>query len=266
MVPIAAASLPATPSQLEEAIRSGFARYKIDVREVKASGATVTDLESLEVDLSGAQVTRQLRIDRPGQHSADTMAARRLSIQASPLSLEGAPVDFNLRAENVTFAVTEPVGAERVLSPTKAENGHLAVEISRTALEDLLRAVASEYAGKQGVEIKEVHLKLENSGPRTLIFEAELVAKVFLMKAPVTLRGRADIDDALNLQLSDLSVGGNNMAANLANSFARPHLERLQSQPFSLGVLSLGEIQLRDAEVAGGDSLRLTARFGSAPV
>ena len=263
MIPLAAPSLPASPELLEEAIRAGFARYAITVRDTKALGATATDLESLQVDLSGAQVTRDLRPGRPGSPSGDTINAQQLSVTATPLLLEGAPLDFQLQAESVTFAVTTPVGEERVLSPIKAQNGRLSAEISRTALEELLRKVASEYGGKQGVQIQEVHLKLENSGPRTLLFEAEIIAKVFVMKAPVTLRGRADVDNALNLQLSDLSVGGNNMAANLANSFAKPHLERVQSQPFSLAVLSLGEIQLRDVEVAGGDSLRLAAKFGS---
>jgi hypothetical protein len=40
-------------------------------------------------------------------------------------------------------------------------------------------------------------------------------------------------------------------------------LERVQKEPVSLAVLSLGEIQLRDVEITGGDSLRLNARFGS---
>jgi hypothetical protein len=263
MIPLATPSLPASPDSLEEAIRAGFARYAIAARSVKATGPATTDLESLHIDLSGAEISRELRIEQPGSLGAETVTTRHLKIDATPLLLEGAPMEFHLQAEQVTLVLTQPVGTERVLSPCRAQNGRLSAEITREALESLLRKVATELAGKQGVEIKEVHLKLENVGPRLLRFEAEVVAKVFLMKAPVILQGNAQIDDALNLQLSDLTVGGNNMAANIANSFARPHLERVQKEPFSLAVLSLGEIQLRDVEVAGGDSLRLNARFGS---
>lgn len=263
MIPLATPSLPASPDSLEDAIRAGFARYSIAVRRVKATGPATKDLESLHIDLSDSQVTRELRVGKPGNPGEETVVVRHLKIDATPLLLEGAPLEFHLQAEQVALALTEPVGDERVLSPRSAQNGRLSAEISREALESLLRKVATELAGKQGVDIKEVHLKLENVGPRELRFEAEVVAKVFLMKAPVTLSGVARIDDALNLHLSGLAVGGNNMAANIANSFARPHLERVQKEPFSLAVLSLGEIQLRDVEIAGGDSLRLSAHFGS---
>lgn len=263
MIPLATSALPASPDFLEEAIRAGFARYSITPRNVKATGPATTDLESLHIDLSGAKLSRDFRPEQPGKPGAETVMARHLKIDATPLLLESAPLEFHLQAEAVTLKLTEPVGEERMLTPCRARNGYLSAEITRGALEDLLRKVAAEYAGKQGVEIKEVHLKLENAGPRTLTFQAEIVAKVFVMKAPVTLRGRAEIDDALNLRLSELTVGGNNMAANIANNFARPHLERVQSQPFSLAVLSLGEIQLREVEMAGGESLRLSAKFGS---
>ncbi len=263
MIPLATPSLPTSPSLLEDAVRAGFARYSITARSVQAQGQTTSALDNLRIDLSGAEVTRNLRVEKPGVAGAETITASRLAIDAKPLLLEGAALEFHLEADAVVFALSEAGAGQQVLSPIRAENGRLSVEATRPALEELLRKAATEVASKHGVEIREVHLKLVSTGSRTLTFEAEVIAKVFIMKAPVTLRGHAEINDALDLRLSELTVGGNNMAANIANSFARPHLERLQSQPISLAVLSMGEIKLHDVEIAGGDSLRIGARFRS---
>ena len=113
------------------------------------------------------------------------------------------------------------------------------------------------------MEIKETHLEFTSRGSRELSFRAEVVGKVFMMKAPVTLTGDVAIDDDLNLHLSNLTIGGSGMIANMASGFAQPYLKRVQAQPISLGMLALGSLKLRDIELAGGDTLRLEARFGS---
>ena len=60
-----------------------------------------------------------------------------------------------------------------------------------------------------------------------------------------------------------LAIGGEGMIASAAGGFIRPALAKLDGRTFSLMALSLGSIRLRDLQLRGGDSLRLTAQFGS---
>ncbi len=152
---------------------------------------------------------------------------------------------------------------EWLLTPRRAADGALAVEMRHADLERLLRSVVAGLAAKQGGEVQNVQLQLTSRGPRDLAFRAEVTAKMLFMKAAVTLSGDASLDDALNLRLAHLDLARSGMAATLANTFLRPHLDRLQREPIALTMLSFGEVKLRDVEVEAGDSLRIRARFGS---
>jgi len=90
-----------------------------------------------------------------------------------------------------------------------------------------------------------------------------VTAKMFIATATVTLDGQLAVDDQLDARFSNLRFGGEGMIANAAAGFIRPSLTKLEGRTFSLMALPLGAIKLRDLQLAGGDSLRLTAQFGS---
>ena len=260
MIPIAGSALPESPAALQAAVTEGFLRYAIVPREITVEGDNTASLSRISLDLSGANLTRETQIPQPGSPGAEVTVVKALSLSATPLLLEGIPAVISLRAADAGFGLTS--GDQLFLVPQRAQDGHLEIEVQRTDLEALIQKVASEAAGKQGVEIKETHLEITSRDERSLSFKADVVGKVFMMKAPVTLTGDLAIDDNLDLHISNLAIGGSGMIANLANSFAQPHLKRAQAQPISLAVFRLGSLQLRDVQLAGGQSLRLTARFG----
>lgn len=262
MLPLIGSALPSSASLLQTALKEGFAKYDIIAREIEVKGENLRQLEQLSIDLSGANITREAQPPKPGKPQEEVASAEKFSLTAKPLLLEGVPAQLSMTASDVGLASAEG-GGHLLLVPQRAKDGHLHLEIQRADLETLIRKVASEVAGKQGVEIKETHLEVTSRGPRDLSFRAEVVGKVFVMTAPITLTGDASIDDDLNLHLSNLQIGGSGMIANMASGFAQPHLKKAQSQPISLGMFTLGTLKLRDIQLAGGDTLRLEARFGS---
>lgn len=262
MLPIIGSAVPSSTSVLQTALKEGFAQYGLATRKVEIEGDALSDIQRLSIDLSGANVTRDARPPQPGKPQEEVAAAQNFALVADPILLEGVPARLSVKAADMGLA-TATGGNHLFLVPQRAKDGHLHLEIERTALESLVQKAASELAGKQGVEIKETHLEFTSRGGRELSFRAEVVGKVFVMKAPVTLTGDVAIDDDLNLHLSNLTVGGSGMIANMASGFAQPYLKKIQEQPISLGMFTLGSLKLRDIQLAGGDRLRLEARFGS---
>ena len=81
--------------------------------------------------------------------------------------------------------------------------------------------------------------------------------------ATVTLSGDVDLDEQLTARLSNLRFSGDGMVANLAGGFIRPKLATLEGRTFPLMSFALGEITLRDVQLQAGETLRLSAQFGS---
>jgi hypothetical protein len=214
------------------------------------------------IDLSGANVSRNQRPPQVEQTGEASIQARSFEISAIPLLLEGIPATVSVRASETAFSVSQ-AGEHAVLVPQRATDGKVSITIARGALESLVQKAASEAAGKQGVEIKETHLEFTSRGEKAMSFRADVVGKIFVMKAPVSLTGELSIDDDLNLHLSNLAIGGSGMLANLANNFAQPHLKKAAAEPIALGMFSFGALKLRDIRLGGGETLSLEAAFGS---
>src|SRR5436190_2230041 len=82
-------------------------------------------------------------------------------------------------------------------------------------------AVAAQ-AKKHGLDVTETRLTFTQRGPRALSFQGDVTAKVMIMKAHLTVTGDLDLDDALQLRISNLKLTGGGMAATLARGFLQP--------------------------------------------
>jgi hypothetical protein len=262
MLPISGSTVPDTTAALREALLQGLSRYEIVPKNVQLEGDSVSVLRTLAIDLSGANLTRATRPPKDisvGQHALEVDSFR---MEGNPLLIELVPATFSLTGDHVRFSQGTAEGA-LFLVPQDASSALLRMEISRESLETLIQRIGGELAGKQGVEIKETHVELISKGDKELSFRAEIVGKVFVMKAPVTLTGDVSIDEQLNFRISNLAVGGSGMIATLANNFAQPHLRRAEAQPISLAVLNLGSLKVRDIRLRGGDTLLIEAQLSS---
>jgi len=214
------------------------------------------NIAALRVDLTGARFHRGLRT----AHAAETQNpepcffVRDLQVVAAPAHLENIPFQLSAQAGDAVFT-----RGARSLSLSRCGSGRLELSVTRADLEAALTAVAAEAAQKKGGELKSVTVELQSEGPRVLQMHAVAVAKALFFTATLTITGRLEINDQLEVQLRHLACNGDGMIANLAAGALRPRLAEVEGRAFSLRdfVPSLHNVTL-DAT----NGLRIRAEFG----
>ncbi len=265
MIPLAGPTFPASHQELRDAITQGLVHYGITPSAVDVEGGAFPDVESLRINLSGARVTREMRIASAGVSGAERVHVGTVDVFAQPLHFETAPLQLRLHAKSATLAAAQSGTGDPMLTLLEAQNGEVTLETKRSDLELFVQSLVSSLASRQGVEIKSTVLHLESRGPRSLHFRAEVTAKMFIMSAKVTLTGDLEVDNQLGARLSHLSCGGEGMVGSAATALVRPYLTKVESRVFPLMAFSLGNVKLRDVTLEAGEIVRIQATFSSSP-
>lgn len=262
MLPLAGSLIPDSPETLANALERGLADRGMPAREVSAKG-TWPALDLLRIDLTGVQISRSHFLPPIAQAPSGSLSATRFELIAAPGNLETTPVHVSLHADDAGFDIAPVQDGASALRITRAKHGELTAEVARLDLESLIQSLASKAAGAHGVDIKSVKISFTSRGPRAVSMKADVTAKMFIATATVTLSGDIDLDDQLHARLSNLRFNGDGMVANLAGGFIRPQLAALEGRTFPLMSFALGGITLRDVQLQTGETLRLSAQFGS---
>jgi len=221
-------------------------------------------LKELNISLDGARLRDNPPRSSPGSSAATpALLVDRLTLNASALTLGPATVDVSLSARTVQFIQAPSDDNAIVLSIDNAIDGKIEISASPSDLEALIAKIAKSEAGKHGVTIESVQLKLRSKGSRSLSAEVNLRARKSFFSASIRITGQLDLDEELNARISGLACTGDGAIATLACGVLKPHLQKLEGRGFPLMSLPLGEIRLRDVQMMAGDELSVTAEFGS---
>jgi hypothetical protein len=262
MLPLQGSSFPTTAEQLRTALDSGVRQLGLAPREILIEEEAFPRLRLLKVDLSGSSVASRPPAVKPTTARGGELHADVFELLAKPITIGPAPIHLSLSATNAVFREFAAENADALLALRSGE-GRLELEIGHEDLRQLLLFVGREAARERGADVTDLQLSLHATSPRALEFQSEVTAKFGFIKTTLTLTGRATLDDALQLRLSDLDLKGSGMAAGLATGFIRPQLEKFQREPISLSALPLGDLRLRDVRLSTAKSqLRVEAEFG----
>jgi hypothetical protein len=266
MFPLKTSTLPSSASDLERSLNESLRQlFTVAKAPVTVRDASYPHLEAIHVSLDGAA----LRGKPPSLRSLSgkptpALDVDSLAINASALSIGPAAIDLSLSATAVNLhQATDSEGNVRLLLH-HAANGHIEISASPSDLEALIAEVAKTEAGKHGVTIDSVQLALRSKSSRSLAAEVRLRAKKLFLSASIKITARLDLDEELNARISGLDCTGDGAIATVACGVLKPHLEKIDGRAFSLMSLPLGEVRLRDVQLAVGDKLSVTADFGSA--
>ena len=231
-------------------------------REVRTLGAWPA-LDLLRIDLSGAKISQPTLPGKVGDGVQPCVTTKRFELEAAPAEVNGMPIHISLHAEDAAFEFVSLEGGQAMLAINQASHGELSAHAAHSDLDRLIHSLVSAAAREHGAEIKSVALRFTSRGPRAVSINAEVTAKMFIATTKLGLSGDADLDDKLNARLSNLRFQGDGMMANLAGGFIRPKLASFEGRTFPLMNFALGEITLRDVQLEAGETLRLSAQFGS---
>jgi hypothetical protein len=267
MFPLATANLPSSASDLERLLNESLQRvFVAEFDPVTVLDYSYPHLEAINISLDGAR----LRASPPhppvsSGKASPALEVDQLVLRASPLSLGPASVDVAISARDVQLGQAKDSNGEILLSIESASDGRAAISATPAGLEALITRLALDQGSKQGITIDGVQLKVRQESEHSLAAEVRLRARKLFLSASVKVTGRLDLDDQLNLKISDLKCTGDGGIATLACGILNPYLQKIDGRKFPLMSLALGEIRLRDVRlVADDDKLSVTAEFGSA--
>ncbi len=210
----------------------------------------------VRVNLTGGRFHRGLRL-APGTETGGQPAffVRAISVAATPASFESLPFTLAGQASDAVFAL-----AGSTLSFSRCSAGTLDLSVQHADLEAALTELAREAAAQKGAELKSVKVELKSLGPRALSLRAVAVAKAMFFTATLTITGRVEISESLEVRLTDLACAGDGMIANMAASAVRPRLAAMEGHSVSLRAFVPG---LRGVTLAARDGLHVHAEFGA---
>lgn len=263
MLPLSSEKTPAAAQELAEALNGGLVARGITPRSVEATGDAFPKLNTLSIDITGAQLGRDARLPAITGTAGGGVQVERFDLIGAPLFFEKTALELRIAATQLKSHFLGGPG-DGALVMDSADTGTVSVAVAKEALEALVQLLAAEAASKQGIEVRKTNLTFTQEGPRAVLFRAEVTAKVFVMTAKLSLSGRAEIDGDLNARFSGLTLGGDAMITKLAGGYLRPHLDRLEGRVFPLLAFSLGGLKLQDVEILVGPTIEIRARLGTA--
>jgi hypothetical protein len=266
MFPLYTKTLPSTAEALEPFLNQSLRQlFQVKTDPVTIRGASYPHLSELNVSLDGAQLRgKPASLPSLSSKRIPALEVDSLTINASALSVGPAAIDLSLSARSVDFHQAHDSEGNILLLLHNAADGRLEISASPAELEALIAEVAKSEAGKHGVTIDSVQLILRSKSSRSLAAEVRLRAKKLFLSASIRITGQLDLDEELNARISGLECTGDGAIASVACGVLKPHLQKIDGREFPLMSLPLGEIRLRDVQLAAGDKLSVTADFGSA--
>lgn len=265
MFPLSTTAFPTSAPELASLLSESLQRIFITKTEpVTIESDAYPALQSLRISLDHAELRPSP--PRPPAISGErepALQVAELALQGSSLSLGPATADLHLAARDVRLDQARDVKNEIVLVLRSAAAGQVAIAADKAELEKAIAAVATLEAGRQGVSIEGVRLKLQERGPRSMSGEVEIKARKLFFTTVIRIAAQVDLDDELKATLSGLTCQGDGAIGTLACSVLAPHLQKLDGRSFSLMALPLGDIRLRDVRLAAGDKITVHAEFGA---
>jgi len=267
MIPLHTSTFPSSAAELERLLNESLQRIFV----AESDPVTVRDhsyphLEAINISLDGAR----LRADPPrppvsSGKASPALEVDQLVLRASPLSLGPASVNLAISARDVRLGQAKDSNGQILLSIESASDGHAAISATPAGLEAFITRLAQDQGNKQGFTIDRVQLKVRQESEHSLAAEVRLRARKLFLSASVKVTGQFELDDQLNLKISDLTCTGDGGISALACGILKPYLQKIDGREFPLMSLPLGEIRLRDVRlIVDGDKLSVTAEFGSA--
>src|SRR4051794_1235898 len=97
---------PNSAEQLQSAIDAGFRDHQIAPRDVALAAPKWPEIESLQVDLTGATLDDPTALPRPSAPNGEILAVHRIDLSGRPVTVHGVPVSVGIEATDAALQGT----------------------------------------------------------------------------------------------------------------------------------------------------------------
>ena len=259
---------PKSPDALEDALEAGWrSRMKAPEDEfVRVQGGKFPKVQTMSIDLTDAYIAMDddKKKLRPKGKPQGTIKVESLEFVAKPLKVEKANLILDMRAADATLEVRRDRRGRQMLTLTGARDGAVSLEVARKDIEWLLLKSAREGAGKFGVSVDRIKLKLDVIENRTIRGDLKLDTRLGFLPAGLRFKARVDIDDNLNGRITNLSCSGDQLLGPLISAVVHPALQRYEGKTRPLVGFAWGNLRLRDLRMWSDEKIGigLAAKFG----
>jgi hypothetical protein len=230
--------------------------------DVEATGVRIDGLLADDAGVSSLVPTRDAEVvgSEPG-------VLRLLTVRAHPMHVEGVPVDVGITLEDLRIRWVDvadgTVGID-VVDPDDAHpvRGHLRLEAPQAELVEAVRGIAERMAAEQGVEVRELDVRLTSEGPRTVRAEVDARIKKGFLGAPASASATLRVDDALRVHVEDLRVTSSNVLVAGLLAAVRGRIEERVREPIDLAASLPAGIRVTDVRLEAGERIGVEARLG----
>ena len=267
MFPLAGSTYPTTADALATSLRtalSEFFEFPNPSAVIRIEGGSWPSFERFIVDMTDATLKVNQPPPKPVQQGERSpgVFANELQVVGHPIRYQESRLDLDFAAKRVKADFARQANGQPMLVISDADEGHVAVQITKADLQAALMAAAGAAAKPHGVAIQDMQLNLNADGPRSVAGDLRVKAKKMVMSGVVHLRGKADIDDQLVATLSNLACGGEGMIGGMAAAMVNTKLKTFEGKRIALSALALGDVKLRDVKISTTDAISVTAQFG----
>jgi hypothetical protein len=259
-----------TPDKLASSMEKGWGE-RLNVPEgsdlVRMEGVDhFPRVESMTIDLSDVTVPTKRKEQRlkPVGKPEGSLHVENLEFVARPLLVEKARLLIGMTASDARLDVRRDKRGRPMLTLSGAQDGRITMEVSRKDIDDLLLESAREEAGKYGVAVDRIRLKLNVVDNRSLRVDLKADVRIgTLLPAGLRFRARMDVDDDLNGRITKLSCDGDQLLGPLISSIIDPQLNKYEGKKRPLVGFVYGKMKLRDLSINVDDGFKLDAGFGN---
>lgn len=222
-------------------------------------------LDEVAINFDGTQFDGKLpALPKLAGVTKNACEAATVSLSGRNVAVLGAPMNLQLHAHDVVFRTGPDEQGEALLLVHDVRTGQAVVSAAQSELENAIRRIAQCEGQKQGISIEETHVSLRARGSRSLAADVRLRARKFLLRANIDIAAQIDVETDFSIKLSNLSCRSDGMLGSIACNLLGPFLEKIEGRKFSIMPLLYGDIRLHDIRIAVGDTVEITADFGSA--
>lgn len=253
--PLDSVTPPASIAQLRQQLTAAYLARLEDSPSVKvvAHGVSLSQLDLLEIDLTGSRVKGTIAPkpqDDPRAKITATpfMEVATLRYLADPLKYRGYDASMTLEAADARLALMPDPAGRLTLALYDCRQGKARISME---LDDLERGLAAAVRMRGGfaTQIKSIRIRLLSESTRTL--EAELTIHASVLAVPTTLRliGRADVDNNFNVHFTSLAAAGNDPSGAVIAAFVQAKLDRINNKAAPLLKLPGDKIRVTDLNI-----------------